>query len=115
VDALRGVCEELVKIIPDEFWEKLNEAEEFDQLEALPDAMRRYIDSLKQWTKEDQPLPEDSKIEATHPTKTNEHQVYAEALRLVGAKRSKYALVDLVNWLLIRLEVHERQNRFLKK
>lgn len=56
------------------------------------------------WTDEDKPLPEDEAIRAAHPTRTSEHQRYAEAMRLVGAKRSKYALVDLVNWLLSRVK-----------
>lgn len=54
------------------------------------------------WTEEDQPLPEDDAIMAQHPINSCNHAQYAEALRLVGAKRSKYALVDLVNWLLAK-------------
>lgn len=52
------------------------------------------------WTDEDRPLPEDDEIMAAHPMRTGNHERYAEAARLVGAKRSKYALIDLVNWLL---------------
>ncbi len=51
---------------------------------------------------EDQPLLEDEAIRAAHPTRTGDHARYAEAMRLVGARRSKYGLVDLVNWLLPR-------------
>ena len=54
-----------------------------------------------QWTAEDQPLPEDIAIAEAHPMATGDHSTYMEAVRLVGAKRSKYALVDLVNWLLV--------------
>lgn len=50
---------------------------------------------------EDQPLPEDDAIRAAFPTRTGDHSTYAEAMRLVGAKRSKGALVSLVNWLLV--------------
>lgn len=50
------------------------------------------------WT--DKPIPEDDAIRAAHPTRTGRHDLYAEAMRLVGAKHSKGALVDLVNWLL---------------
>jgi len=50
------------------------------------------------------PLPEDAAIEAAHPLKTERHDLYAEAMRLVGARHSKSDLVDLVNWLL-----HERE------
>lgn len=53
---------------------------------------------------EDKPLPEDAAINATHPIKTGRHDLYQEAMRLVGAKHSKGALVDLVNWLLHRIE-----------
>lgn len=50
----------------------------------------------------DAPLPEDDAIRAAHPLRTHDHATYAEAMRLVGAKHSKRALVDLVNWLLVR-------------
>jgi hypothetical protein len=55
------------------------------------------------WSEDDQPLPEDDQICAAHPLRTGNHERYVEAMRLVGAKRSKYALVDLVNWLLSRI------------
>lgn len=53
---------------------------------------------------DDRPLPEDAEIAAAHPLKTGRHDLYSEARRLVGAKRSKGALVDLVNWLLYRVD-----------
>lgn len=56
----------------------------------------------------DAPLPEDAAIKATHPTRTGRHDLYAEAMRLVGARHSKGALVELVNWLLVRVEEAER-------
>jgi len=49
----------------------------------------------------DEPLPEDDAIQAAFPTRSGEHEAYAEALRLVGARRSKSALVELVTWLLV--------------
>lgn len=52
----------------------------------------------------DQPLPEDAAIRDAHPLRTGRHDLYAEAMRMVGAKHSKGALVELVNWLLWRLE-----------
>ena len=52
---------------------------------------------------DDQPLPEDEAIKAAHPTRSGRHKEYAEAMRMVGAKRSKGALVELVSWLLIQL------------
>jgi hypothetical protein len=68
----------------------------------------------------DKPLPEDDAIQAAHPLRTGLHDVYAEAARLVGAKRSKRALVDLVNWLLCsarnadaaRLDERRERQRF---
>lgn len=61
---------------------------------------------------EEKPLPEDVAIMAAHPLETNRHDLYEEAMRLVGAKRSKSALVCLVNWMLAdltaaRAELHE--------
>jgi hypothetical protein len=49
---------------------------------------------------EDSPLPEDDAIDAAHPTRSGRHDLYEEAMRLVGARHSKGALVALVNWLL---------------
>ena len=57
---------------------------------------------------EDKDLPEDGAIFAAHPTNTGRHDLYSEAMRLVGAKHSKGALVLLVNWLLWRLEEDPR-------
>lgn len=57
-----------------------------------------------EWTVNDKPLPEDDEIKAVFPTRSGNFRRYEEAVRLVGAKRSKYALVDLVNWLLSRTE-----------
>ena len=50
----------------------------------------------------DQPTPEDAAIDAVFPTRSGRHDLYAEAMRLVGARHSKNALVSLVNWLLHR-------------
>lgn len=52
-------------------------------------------------TSEDQAIPEDEAIRAAHPTRSGRHGLYQVALRLVGAKKSKKALVELVNWLLL--------------
>lgn len=51
----------------------------------------------------DHPLPEDDAIAAAHPMRTGRHDIGDEAMRLVSAKHSKGALVDLVNWLLAEL------------
>lgn len=102
VDALRGACEGVAELIPMEFRQK-RENEDLDQLEALPELVGRYIGTLTAWTDEDKDLPEDRQITEAHPTETGRHDLYLQALRFVEAKRSKYALVDLVNWLLSRL------------
>ena len=57
----------------------------------------------------DLPLPEDDAIDAAHPFRSGRHDLYAEALRMVHAKVSKGALVDLVVWLLLRAETAERK------
>lgn len=57
-----------------------------------------------EWSDEDQPLPEDAEILAAHPLKTKRFDLYDTAQRLVGAKRSKFALIDLVNWALWKAE-----------
>lgn len=53
---------------------------------------------------DDKPLPEDAAIDAAFPTESGRHDLYMEAMRLVGAKYSKGGLVALVNWLLHRAE-----------
>lgn len=56
----------------------------------------------------DAPLPEDAEISAAHPMKTGRYDTWTEAMRLVGARHSKDALVSLVNWLLsARRSAHE--------
>lgn len=53
---------------------------------------------------DDKPIPEDKYIDLAFPTRSERHDLYAHAMRLVGAKYSKGALVALVNWLLHRAE-----------
>ncbi len=50
---------------------------------------------------QDAPLPEDDAILAASPLHTGRNDIYAEAMRLVGARHSKGGLVALVNWLLV--------------
>lgn len=49
-------------------------------------------------------VDERTQIKAAHPTRTGRHDLYAEAMRLVGERHAKAELVELVNWLLYRLE-----------
>lgn len=57
---------------------------------------------------DDKPLPEDDEIESVHPMSDladeGKFKRYENALRLVGARHSKYGLVNLVNWLLYKVE-----------
>ena len=55
----------------------------------------------------DATLPEDAAIDAAFPTRSGRHDLYLEAMRLVGARQSKGALVALVNWLLHRADPSE--------
>jgi hypothetical protein len=41
-------------------------------------------------------------IKAAFPTRSESHETYVTALRMVGNRHSKGALVALVNWLLIK-------------
>jgi len=63
--------------------------DEFDQVTLEPN----WEDREDEWT---------SRIAEAHPTRSGSHEDYACAMRMVGARHSKRALVDLVNWLLIR-------------
>lgn len=47
-------------------------------------------------------------IRAAHPIRTSNHKRYQQALVMVGNRHSKAALVELVNWLLMRAEEAER-------
>jgi hypothetical protein len=48
------------------------------------------------------------RINAAHPLKTGDNETYGIAMRMVGNRHSKGALVELVNWL---LKSPERQNK----
>lgn len=65
------------------------------------DWLRVVVDGT---TWDDKPLPEDDEIMAAHPgNRTASDVTYAEAMRLVGARRSKVSLCNLVNWLLAKI------------
>lgn len=66
---------------------------------------RAEVARLRTWIGDgDEPLPEDAAIEAAFPTRSGRHDLYAEARRLVGARRSKAGLVALVTWLLVEVD-----------
>lgn len=62
----------------------------------------------------DQFLPEDEAISNAHPMRTGRHDLYEEAMRLVGAKYTKGALVELVNWLLARVDAAQNEIQVVK-
>ena len=59
------------------------------------------MSNQKAWD-DDKAIPEDAAIKAAHPLRSGRHDIYQEAMRMVGAKHSKGGLVELVNWLLVR-------------
>lgn len=75
---------------------------DYDELyEKYRKALAR-IDELERWQYSH--LPEDEEIEAAFPTRSGRHDLYQEAMRLVGARITKGELVALVNWLLVRID-----------
>lgn len=68
--------------------------------------LKEKLAQIPIWTDDDKPLAEEADIVAAHPTNSGSDETFVEALRMVGAKRSKYGLVALVNWLLVRLQSH---------
>jgi len=71
-----------------------------DLLQAEILELKKLCDEKFAWDEDDRGLPEDSAIHAAHPVRSGAHDRYMDAARMVGAKRSKYALIDLVNWLM---------------
>lgn len=86
-------------------WRRRAEAAEARLVELSPAA----------WTEDDQELPEDAAIREAFPTRSGRHDLYGEAMRLVGAKRSKGALVALVTWLLLRVDSLAKDNQDLRE
>lgn len=90
---------------------RLKMQEEIDTLRKRVFAFEKQVDALtranatEDW--DDNELPEDAAISAAFPTRSNRHDLYQEAMRMVGAKRSKHGLVKLVNWLLYRIAMLE--------
>lgn len=54
-------------------------------------------------------------IKAAHPMRTGRHELYTEAMRLVGERHSKGDLVDLVNWLLAGRDAARIEARILRE
>ena len=77
------------------------------RLQRRRNAHRETVKEKARMAHGDKPIPEDDAIAAAHPLRTGRHDLYDEAQRLVSAKHSKGALVDLVNWLLHRQDAAE--------
>lgn len=76
--------------------------------ELSDDMMKRFnIKSLVSWAdRSDEWTPA---ITESHPVKTKAYWAYEKAINMVGNRKSKYALVDLVCWLLQRLDDKDKQ------
>jgi hypothetical protein len=62
----------------------------------------RVCAELAQWTTWDDVDDEyTAEIDAAFPTRSGSHYLYAIAMKMVGNRQSKGALVELVNWLLV--------------
>lgn len=57
----------------------------------MTDIPDRWGDKTDQWS---------TRITAAHPMNSGDHDTYTVAMEMVGNRRSKAALVELVNWLL---------------
>lgn len=80
------------------------DAAKIEGLERELAALREQLVSLKEWSVvQDRPIPEDKEIESFHPLNGGDDKLFAEAVRLVSAKHSKYGLVNAVHWLLSKL------------
>lgn len=58
----------------------------------------------------DKEAPNDKEIDAEFPTRSQNHGRFQRAADLVQPRRSKYALIALVNWLLARAEKAEARH-----
>lgn len=63
-----------------------------------------WEDQEDEWSKE---------IEEAHPVVSGSHDTYLKAMKMVENRHSKAALVDLVNWLLVKLERQSQRTDYL--
>lgn len=69
-----------------------------DLSKCIPLHPNEWEDQRDEWT---------DKINEAHPTRSGSHDEYATAMQMVGHRHSKGALVELVNWLLVKLRPAE--------
>ena len=109
---LRRAARRLAKMVLRIEEERKKEHAECDALMTRIVKLEAEIDrtSKDEWDDRELRPEEEAAIHAAFPTRSERHDLYAEAMRLVGAKRSKNELVKLVNWLLHRAEPPAPEN-----
>lgn len=92
-------CNECAITAPEEVWESPRKL-----VEELQSRIKRMSEVMElftyEWSEDDREIPEDEDIKQIHPLNTDDFETYMKAVQMVSAKRSKYALVNLVNYLL---------------
>lgn len=84
------------------------------------DQLKKVIQAQKEeWGGDDidgdRPLSIQDKIDRADPIYTKDYATYEMALKMVGAKHSKYGLVDLVNYLLSVIKKWEARVKELEE
>lgn len=80
------------------------------RIKTLRASMKVLVENLAgEWSAADGRDQYSEKIDAVSPLKTGQHRRYLRALQMVNPRKSKYAIIDLVNWLLTRAEEKEKQ------
>lgn len=108
------LCDRIVRTFPQDI---ISNTRDVDQ--AVDDAayeltrLREFYKEMSGPWADDRPGPFDAEIERAHPARLDndepyDHERYVIAMKLVGTRNSKYALVDLVNWLIKRAEIAGR-------
>lgn len=70
-----------------------------------------YAREAEQTAWADTPDKWSDEIVAAHPMKTGDHDTRAIANEMVSNRHSKFALIDLVNWLLARIKKCEAERK----
>lgn len=74
--------------------------------EAHIERVARLLDDVMHW--EDVKDEWTEAVRAAHPTRSESHEEYATAMKMVGNRHSKGELVALVNWLLVERKKSKR-------
>lgn len=90
---------------------------ELDQLRDEVGRLERELSEARAWSESDAPLEIDDEVKAVKPSR-DPNPVHAicwrKAQEYVSAKRSKYALVDLLSWAMIGRCKAERERDIAK-